>query len=254
MDTLQQAKMHTYIGTSGWNYDHWKGTFYPETIPKSRWLEFYARTFTTVEVNATFYRQISRTTFQRWRENTPQGFIWSIKANRFITHIKRLMGVEDSLEKFFSPIDLLDEKLGPILFQLPPSLRFDGSTVEAFLSLLPWGKRYTVEARHESWASDDAISILRDHRVAWCISDTAGRFPYLEAITADFTYIRLHGSKRLYASLYTEEELAAWAEKIESWGIDAYVYFDNDFMGHAPRNALRLREILNRGTDAAPRS
>ncbi|HQI00181.1 MAG TPA: DUF72 domain-containing protein [Deltaproteobacteria bacterium] len=236
--------MHTYIGTSGWNYDHWRETFYPDALPKSRWLEFYSRIFTTIEVNATFYRQISETTFERWRESTPQGFIWAVKANRFITHIKKLKGVEGPLEKFFSQAGMLGEKLGPILFQLPPSLRFDRGTLEAFLSLLPGGNRYSIEARHESWASDDALSILRDNNIAWCISDTAGRFPYLEAITADFTYMRLHGSKKLYASLYTEEELTIWAEKIESWGIDGYVYFDNDFMGYAPRNALRLREIL----------
>jgi uncharacterized protein YecE (DUF72 family) len=244
---FQQAEMQTYIGTSGWNYDHWRGTFYPGTVPKSRLLEFYAQIFTTVEVNATFYRQIGESTFHRWRENTPQGFIWAVKANRFITHIKRLKRVEDSLEKFFSQIGTLDKKLGPVLFQLPPSLEFDRCTAETFFSLLPKGNRYTIEARHESWTSDDALSILKDHDIAWCISDTAGRFPYLEAVTAGFVYIRLHGSRKLYASLYTEEELVIWAEKIESWGIDAYVYFDNDFMGYAPKNALRLRELLSSG-------
>lgn len=244
---LQKTKMHTYIGTSGWNYDHWRGTFYPESTPKSRWLEFYSQTFTTIEVNATFYRQISQSTFQRWKEITPQDFIWAVKANRFITHVKRLRGVEDSLDKFFSQVGLLGNKLGPILFQLPPSLAFDRDTAETFFSLLPGENRYTVEARHESWTSDDALSIIRSHGIAWCISDTAGRFPYLETVTANFVYIRLHGSRQLYASLYTEEELTKWSEKIESWGIDVYVYFDNDFMGNAPKNARRLRELLNRG-------
>lgn len=238
--------MNTYVGTSGWNYDHWRGTFYPETIPKARWLEFYCRVLTTVEVNATFYRQIGQAAFQRWRENTPEDFIWSVKANRFITHIKRLKHVRDPLDTFLSQIEALGKKLGPVLFQLPPSLAFERGTVETFLSLLPPGNRYTVEARHESWVSDEALSMLKDHSIAWCISDTAGRFPYLEAVTADFAYLRLHGSKKLYGSLYTEDELALWREKVESWGIDTYIYFDNDYMGYAPRNALRLKELLNR--------
>jgi len=238
--------MHTYVGTSGWNYDHWRGTFYPEAIPKSRWLEYYCQVFTTIEVNATFYRQINQSTFQRWRENTPEDFIWSAKANRFITHIKRLKDAKDPLDKFLSQIGVLERKLGPVLFQLPPSLVFEKDTVETFLSLLPQGNRYTVEARHESWMTDDALSMLRDHGIAWCISDTAGRYPYLEAVTADFVYIRLHGSKRLYGSLYTEDELALWGEKIQSWGIDVYVYFDNDYLGYAPKNALRLKELLIR--------
>lgn len=237
--------MNVYIGTSGWNYDHWKGTFYPDTLPKSRWLEFYAQIFSTIEVNATFYRQVSQSTFERWRDKTPGGFIWAVKANRFITHIRRLQNVEDSLEKFFSQISVLGEKLGPVLFQLPPSLAFEPHAAEGFFSLLPIGRRYTIEARHESWTGSDVLSLLKKYGIAWCISDTAGRFPYLEAITADFVYIRLHGSRKLYASLYTEEELEIWAKKIKSWKIDAYAYFDNDFMGYAPKNAFRLRELLS---------
>jgi uncharacterized protein YecE (DUF72 family) len=237
--------MRTFIGTSGWDYRHWKGVFYPEGCPRTRWLDHYSRTFSTVEVNATFYHRIRQNTYLKWHSSTPEGFLWAVKASRFITHIRRLQGVEDSLDIFFSDVSTLGEKLGPLLFQFPPSLEFDGKTLEVFLGLLPAGGRYAVEARHPSWTGQDTLSMLREHNIAWCIADTAGRFPYLEAVTADYVYIRLHGSRKLYASEYTEGELRAWAHRIRSWERDAYVYFDNDFMGYAPKNALRLRELLS---------
>lgn len=232
------------IGTSGWNYDHWKGVFYPQKLPKTRWLAHYSSILSTVEVNATFYRDMKPSTFEKWRENTPREFVWAVKANRFITHVKRLQNTTDSLKKFFASVDVLGDKLGVVLFQLPPSLAFDAPIFDSFCSQLPRGKRYTLEARHPSWTAKEALNYLEKNSVAWCISDTAGRYPYLEAVTADFIYIRLHGSTMLYASEYTEEELAAWAEKIRTWNRDTFVYFDNDFMGYAPRNAQRLRELL----------
>jgi uncharacterized protein YecE (DUF72 family) len=233
-----------FIGTSGWDYDHWRGPFYPQGLAKTRWLDYYARAFPSVEVNATFYRSMKPSTFDKWRQATPDGFLWSVKANRFITHIKRLRDVADPLKSFLESMKPLETKLGPILFQLPPSLAFDKGLIRSFCSLLPEGRRYSLEARHKSWMCDEALSCLREFGIAWCISDTAGRYPYLETVTADFTYIRLHGSRRLYASCYTEEELSAWAAKIRDFGVDAYVYFDNDFMGYAPMNALRLMEFL----------
>lgn len=232
------------IGTSGWNYDHWKGVFYPETCKKNKWLEFYANTFSTLEVNATFYRHMKQSTFEKWRRTTPDGFLWSVKANRFITHIRRLQEVADALEKFFGSVSALKEKLGVVLFQLPPSLVFDRAVFDSFCALLPEGHRYSLEARHESWTSDEALALMGKNNIAWCISDTAGRYPYREAVTADFTYIRLHGSRRLYASAYTPDELASWAAKIRAFNRDTYVYFDNDFMGYAPKNASELRELL----------
>ena len=233
-----------FIGTSGWNYDHWKGSFYPQKLPKNRWLACYSDIFSTVEVNATFYRSMKPSTFEKWRQCTPDGFIWSVKAHRFITHIKRLQDITDSLQTFFASVDLLKEKLGAILFQLPPSLAFDAAICELFCAQLPEGKRYALEARHPSWAGKESLALLEKYGIAWCISDTTGRYPYLEAITADFIYIRLHGSTALYASDYTEEELASWAGKIRTWNRDTFVYFDNDFMGNAPRNARRLKELL----------
>jgi uncharacterized protein YecE (DUF72 family) len=232
------------IGTSGWNYDHWKGNFYPEGLPKTRWLKHYCETFSTLEVNATFYRRMRPSTFEKWRQETPEGFLWAVKAHRFITHIKRLHDAQEPLAAFLDSLSPLAEMLGPILFQLPPSLAFERGLARSFCSNLSKGRRYAIEARHKSWLSDEALSSIKDFSIAWCISDTAGRYPYLEAITSDFTYIRLHGSKRLYASCYTEDELQAWAAKIRNWGIDTYVYFDNDFMGYASMNALRLKEIL----------
>ena len=185
-------------------------------------------------------------TFEKWRENTPQEFLWAVKANRFITHIKRLQDITDSLQTFFASVDLLGEKLGAVLFQLPPSLAFDATVGESFCAQLPEGKRYVLEARHPSWIRDEALALLEKHGIAWCISDTAGEYPYLEAATAEFIYIRLHGSTTLYASDYTEDELVQWAEKITTWNKDTFVYFDNDFMGYAPKNAHRLRELLDR--------
>lgn len=233
-----------FIGTSGWNYDHWRGPFYPEGLAKARWLQHYAQNFTTVEVNATFYRSMQPSVFQKWRSSTPDGFLWAVKANRIITHIRRLRDPEEYLARFMESLAPLGDKLGPILFQLPPSLAFDADLVRSFCRLLPAGRRYTIEARHRSWISDTALSCLEDGNIAWCISDTAGRYPYHEAVTSDFIYIRLHGSKRLYASCYSEDELAAWSGRIKSWGLDTYLYFDNDFMGYAPMNAIRLRELL----------
>lgn len=233
-----------YIGTSGWNYDHWKGVFYDEHCPRSRWLEFYGSRFRTVEVNATFYRRMKPETFANWKLRTPDGFVWSVKANRFITHIKRLKDAREPLHLFMESVKPLQEKLGPILFQLPPSLVFDESTAEAFFAGLDRGCRHTVEARHPSWLEPAAMDCLKRYEIAWCISDTANRYPYKEAVTSDFIYIRLHGSGTLYASDYTRAELKAWAEKIRSWGMDTYVYFDNDAMGYAPRNAITLNQLL----------
>lgn len=233
-----------HIGTSGWNYDHWKGVFYDETFPKTKWLELYTRSFSTIEVNATFYRQMKAKTFENWRLRTPHGFIWSVKANRFITHIKRLNDVRESLHRFFSSLEPLGDKIGPILFQLPPSLAFDQKVWESFCTHLSPDYRYTLEARHISWTDAQVLACLKKHNIAWCISDTSGRYPYLEAITSDFIYIRLHGSQKLYASNYSEEELKSWAARIRKWDRETYVYFDNDCCAYAPHNALRLKELL----------
>jgi uncharacterized protein YecE (DUF72 family) len=233
------------VGTSGWNYAHWRDVFYPDNIPKSRWLEFYTENFDTVELNATFYRQPRNETFKNWYKRTPEGFLWSVKVSKFITHTKRLKDCEDALVRFYDGVLNLKEKLGPILIQLPPGLVFERDLFKSFCSLLNSSLKHTIEVRNKTWLCDDAFEIMRKHNIAFCISDTAGRYPYHEEVTADFIYIRLHGSKKLYASEYTEDEIRQWASKIGSWNMETYIYFDNDFNGYAVKNAFQLKQELN---------
>jgi len=236
---------HTFIGTSGWNYPHWAGILYPERGPRSKWLQLYGEHFDTVEVNATFYRLPKPETFEKWRTGTPEGFLWAVKASRYITHIKKMRDAGDPLNRFLDAAEGLGQKLGPLLFQLPPSLVFDGNRFRAFCAEL--GKRdhrYAVEVRHGSWLTDEALEIMHEHNIALCIADTAGRFPFHEHLTADFVYVRLHGSRQLYVSSYTDTELRDWADRIKTWNRDAYIYFDNDHEGKAPLNALQLKSLL----------
>ncbi|MBW1999586.1 MAG: DUF72 domain-containing protein [Deltaproteobacteria bacterium] len=235
------------VGTSGWNYRHWKGIFYPEEIPQAKWLEYYARHFDTVEVNATFYRLPAPSTFENWYARTPEGFLWSVKGNKYITHTRRLSEPGEPIERLYKGVECLREKLGPILFQLPPSLSFDRSLFESFCKELRPSFQHALEVRHQSWLDDDAFRVMERYNIAFCISDTAGRYPYQEIVTADFIYVRLHGSKKLYASCYTEEELKEWADKIRKWGKRLFIYFDNDYEGFAVKNAARLKELLGIG-------
>ncbi len=232
------------IGTSGWTYNHWQRIFYPVEWPKSRWLEYYTKHFDTVELNASFYRLPNPATFKNWKARTPDNFLWSVKGSKFITHIKRLEEPAESLDRLYSVSAGLGEKLGVILFQLPPSLAFDEKVFRGFCESLNPQVRHALEIRHPSWISNQVFGISSEFNIALCMADTAGRYPSLEAITADFIYIRLHGSRRLYASEYAEEELRIWAEKIEVWNMETFIYFDNDFEGYAVTNAKRLKEIL----------
>jgi uncharacterized protein YecE (DUF72 family) len=235
------AKIH--VGTSGWNYGHWKRVFYPEGLKPKDWLAFYGRQLATLELNVTFYRGIKEATFEKWRQTVPDDFLFSVKMSRFITHISRLRVERASVERFLGGVSLLEEKLGIILIQLPPSLRFDGDLVSAFFDLLDPAFRYTVEARNESFVGEPFFSLLRARNMAWCISETAGRYPHSEAITADFVYMRLHGRESLYASSYSDDELRGIKGQIEAWGKETFVYFDNDFAGYAPLNALTLKAM-----------
>ena len=232
------------IGTSGWTYQHWEGKFYPVKWPKSKWLEYYIQLFDTVELNASFYRLPKRTTFENWKLRTPDNFLWSVKSSKFITHIKKLENPAESLERFYGAAAGLGEKLGVILFQLPPSLALDVNIFTEFCESLAPNMRHALEIRHPSWINDQVFGILRKFNIALCMADTAGRYPSCEAVTADFVYIRLHGSQKLYASPYSEEELRTWAEKVNGWNRDAFIYFDNDFEGYAVSNAKILKEIL----------
>jgi uncharacterized protein YecE (DUF72 family) len=233
------------IGTSGWSYPHWKELFYPQDCRQSQWLEFYAEHFDTVELNATFYRLPKSKTFENWRLRTPDDFLWAVKANKYVTHTKRLNEPYEPLKRFYEAASGLKEKLGPVLFQLPPSLSFDEETFRHFCQSLNPSVSHALEVRHPSWINDLLFAILEEHNIAFCIADTAGRYPYHETVTADFVYIRLHGSEKLYASEYSEEELRVWAKKIKEWNKETYLYFDNDFGGYAVKNARRLKEILD---------
>lgn len=232
------------IGTSGWTYQHWQRVFYPVKWPKSRWLEYYSEHFDTVELNASFYRLPNRTTFESWKARTPDNFLWSVKGSKFITHTRRLKNPAEPLDRLYGATAGLGEKRGVILFQLPPSLAFDEKVFRDFCGSLDPEVCHALEIRHSSWINEQVFDILNEFNIALCMADTAGRYPSCEAMTADFAYIRLHGSQKLYASEYSEEELRTWAEKVDAWNRDAFIYFDNDFEGHAVNNARRLKEIL----------
>ncbi len=233
------------IGTSGWSYSHWKEIFYPSHITESKWLDFYSDHFDTVEVNATFYRLPSPKTFDNWYQKTPDSFIWAVKGSKFITHTRRLKDSKEPLTRLYTAIEGLREKLGIILFQLPPSLSFDKELFLTFCENLDHTHNHALEIRHPSWIDSHIFEILKMYNIAYCLSDTAGKYPYHEAITADFIYIRLHGSQNLYVSKYSEDELQEWAKKIRNWNMPTYIYFDNDNRGFAIKNAKRLKEILS---------
>ena len=284
----------TRIGISGWRYAPWRGVFYPEDLPQREELAYASRQFNTIEINGSFYSLQSPTSYQRWYEETPRGFVFAVKAPRYVTHILRLKHAEQGMANFFaSGVLALREKLGPILWQLPPSLRYDAETIEAFLEQLPhdseslaaMGKqhdrkikepvlkadrkrtiRHAMEVRHPSFVDEAFIAQLRRHNVALVVADTAGKWPFLEDVTAGFMYLRLHGDKELYASGYTNAALNRWRKHIDAWRKgsqprdaercsskaprkratrDIYCYFDNDTKVKAPFDAHTLTGKLS---------
>ncbi len=238
-----------FIGTSGWHYDDWRGQFYPEKLPKAKWLEYYARHFTALELNNSFYRLPSEEAFNRWYASSPPNFTFAVKVSRYITHIKRLKGCDEALNNFMSRAVLLKEKLGPLLYQLPPGLHRDDDLLTAFLEKLPGGFRHVIEFRHKSWLVEEVFDILRRYHAGFCVFDMPKLASPLLA-TADFAYIRFHGSDSLYSSCYTDEELAQWAGKITelSKTLDSvYIYFNNDIDGYALKNSATVRGYLEKG-------
>jgi uncharacterized protein YecE (DUF72 family) len=235
-----------HIGTSGWHYEHWRGLFYPEKLVKPKWLEFYAQHFTTVELNNSFYRLPSDGAFINWRESSSRGFVFAVKVSRFITHIKRLKNVEEPMQNFLARADYLQDKLGPLLYQLPPTMKRSDETLEAFLSILPRQYRNVFEFRHESWIDDGVFKILKKYNAGLCVFDMPD-FTCPVVATADFAYVRFHGSTGLYWSCYSDEELSDWAKRIAELGHNlktVYVYFNNDAGAYAVRNAKTLARFL----------
>lgn len=235
------------IGTSGWHYKHWLGVFYPEGTRASDMFQFYARYFDTVEINNSFYRLPTANTFDNWRESSPPKFCYAVKGSRFITHMKKLKDPQSSSAKFFLAADRLGNKLGPILFQLPPRWKINLDRLEEFLQTLPREHEYAIEFRDESWLVREAYELLRKYNAAFCIHDFADMKVALE-ITADFTYIRFHGpTSAKYWGSYPDRDLRAWADRIKSWRRDlssVYAYFNNDPEGAAVRNALTLKQLV----------
>jgi uncharacterized protein YecE (DUF72 family) len=236
------------IGCSGWNYQHWRnGVFYPPRLPPRRWLEYYARHFDTVEVNATFYRLPKEQAVANWVRESPPGFLVAVKMSRYVTHVKRLRDLPPSLQLFYTRIRPLvrSPKLGPVLWQLPANFHRDDERLATALKALPTG-RHCFEFRHESWFADEVYELLRRHDVALVIGDTPERRFQTHELTADWTFVRFHHGTRGRRSNYSERELEEWARRIETWArrVDVYAYFNNDRNGYAVRNGLWLKKRL----------
>jgi uncharacterized protein YecE (DUF72 family) len=264
------------VGISGWTYPPWRGVFYPKGLPHRRELEYVGDRLSSIEINGSFYSLQRPTSYRSWYDQTPDDFVFSVKGPRFVTHMKKLRDVETPLANFFANgLLALGRKLGPILWQLPPSLGYDAERMEDFLSRLPrstaeasWlakrhddrvkdrslteadadrPMRHAVEVRHKTFAAVPFLDQLRAHEVAIVAADTAGRWPKITEATTGFAYARLHGDKELYTSGYTPSALADWATTVRSWtdaGRDAYVYFDNDVKVRAPFDAMALADLL----------
>lgn len=236
-----------WIGCSGYAYKHWRGRFYPDRLPATRWLQHYVKFFPTVELNNTFYTMPGVPTFEAWRANAPEGFRYAVKASRFITHMKKLKDPHDPLVYLFDRATLLGPALGPILYQLPPRWRFDAPRLQTFLDALPGGLQHTIEVRDPSWLNDQFFAVLEAHQVAFCIASLPDYVCPLR-VTAPFVYVRFHGSKAMYYYDYPSDELRYWRDQFVAWaesGLPVYAYFNNDPEGWAVRNALDLTHLVN---------
>jgi uncharacterized protein YecE (DUF72 family) len=282
---MRSAVTAVRIGTSGWLYPPWRGEFYPPGLPHRAELEYLSSRLNTVEINGTFYSLQRPESFRRWYAQTPPDFTFAVKGPRFVTHMKKLAAVEVPLANFFaSGVLALRDKLGPMLWQLPPTLGFDAERLAAFFALLPRSTgeaawlarrhdermknravttafadrplRHALEVRHPSYSVAAFPDLLREHAVAAVVADTAGKWPLIRAVTADFVYVRLHGDVELYTSGYTDEALDRWAAAIRTWtgdGLDVQVHFDNDVKVRAPFDAMSLgRRLIS--PPAAPSS
>jgi uncharacterized protein YecE (DUF72 family) len=237
------------IGTSGWHYKSWSGPFYPPDLKPKDFLSFYVEHFNTTEINNSFYRLPTEKAVAAWREGVPHGFLFAWKASRFITHLKRLKDVEDSSDLVFGRMAGLGPTFGPVLFQLPPTFRAEPENLERLarcLKHIPSRRRCAIEFRHPSWYEGPVLDLLRDHNAALCISDhEAAPAPWVA--TADFVYVRAHGTEGRYSGHYSPDTLSSWTKKLADWRSehrDVYVYFDNDVKSAAPKDARMLTELM----------
>ncbi len=241
-------KKELYIGTSGYSYKHWQDLFYPGDVKPKDYFKFYCRYFNSVELNVTFYRSLSREVFSGWDKKSPQDFRFAVKGPRFITHIKRLKEASGPVDKFFASLEPLERKVICVLWQLPPSLQCDIGRLEEFLRIIsrrqyPW--QYSFEFRHNSWFTSEIYSLLRSYNICICFA-FSNKWEFKPEITADFLYLRFHGSSRLYSSNYSHRQLNNLAGKIRQWaaGRRVLAFFNNDYKGFAVKNAEYLRQKL----------
>lgn len=243
------AKSRFRIGTSGWNYQHWRGRFYPEELPASRWFEHYCREFDTVEVNNTFYQLPEEHTFDHWRRQAPPGFLYAVKANRFLTHLKKLKEPAEPLERFLDRCRRLKEHLGPILYQLPPHWKRNVERLDRFCALLPGDLMHVFEFRDPDWLAEETYAVLQRYRVCLCVHDLLPRHP--RRVTGRAAYVRFHGAGERYGGGYRRDRLRRWASwmcEVAATGRAVYAYFNNDAEAHAVRNANTLRELVTERT------
>jgi uncharacterized protein YecE (DUF72 family) len=241
---MAQGSFH--VGTSGWSYIHWGGIFYPAALPASRRFGYYSGRFATVELNTTFYRLPVPEVFEKWAAQAPPGFVYALKANQFITHMKRLREPDEPVQRFTERARLLGEHLGPILYQLPPRFPPDYDRLEHFLSILPRDLSHAVEFRDPRWLNPTVRSMLQEYKVGLCLADMPGRDNPLWA-TSDTVYVRFHGDEVLYGDSYTSDELALWAARLAFYvaeGRTVYAYFNNDMGAYAVQNALELNQLI----------
>ncbi|HSL24518.1 MAG TPA: DUF72 domain-containing protein [Vicinamibacterales bacterium] len=236
----------TRVGCSGWEYKHWKGDFYPEGLPRQRWFQHYAGAFDTVEINNSFYRLPQKQTMKSWRLQAPAGFVYAVKASRYLTHMRKLKDPADPLALLFDRARELGPHLGPVLYQLPPRWKPDHERLEAFLRAIPRDVRQAIEFREPAWYTDRTFELLSRSGVALCLHDMAGSATP-RVVVGPFVYVRFHGASAKYAGSYSPAQLDDWAEWLDAQmghGLDVYAYFNNDVGGHAPRNAAALARHL----------
>lgn len=236
-----------HIGTSGWTYDHWKGTFYPADLPKTKWFNYYCTQFSTVEVNATFYRFFKDQTYHKWRDNSPDGFIYVLKVPKLITHRKYLIDTEREIHDFYRSASMLEKKFGLILLQLAPQTPYDPQRLRNALAAFKDPRRIAVEFRHAQWFTDEIREILKEAGAVFCSVDSP-KIGLMDWVTSDAAYIRMHGRSGWYNADYSDQQLQEVVDLcagMTAQGAETiYIFFNNDFHGFAPRNALRLREML----------